>query len=78
MELIAGVPYKQKCEKKVDRKNYSSKVILDFTFLDKSIESQTIEFYSYGISNGKIVFSNGEIHYSTANIGAFYTEASTF
>lgn len=74
MEIMSAYPYRAKCEKNYNEKDYCSRVIADFTFLDDSINNQRIQYYSYGISNGKVIFNNGEIHFIPGRIDAIYEE----
>ena len=73
IESITALPYKEKKEKTVDAKNYSLLLSIQFTYLNDNVEEiENIIFYEYGISNGKVVFNNGDIHYFPGTVRVIY------
>ena len=74
IETVTGIPYKKSIDSKIDEEKYMTKLVMDFDFADESIENKSLKFYEYGISNAKVVFTNGEIHFLPANIGGLYEE----
>ena len=74
MELISGIPYKKEVVDDIEEENYATKLVMDFDFADESIENKSLKFYEYGISNAKVVFTNGDIHFLLANIEGLYEE----
>ena len=73
IESITALPYKEKKEKTVDAKNYSLLLSIQFTYLNDNVEEiENIIFYEYGISNGKVVFNNGDIHFFPGTVRGIY------
>ena len=71
---LSGYPYKEKATKSIDTKNYALMLDLQFTYLSDSIETiEKITLYEYGISDGKVVFNNGEIHFLPGTVYAAYS-----
>ena len=70
---LSGYPYKEKATKSIDTKNYALMLDLQFTYLSDNIETiEKITLYEYGISDGKVVFNNGEIHFLPGTVYAAY------
>lgn len=71
---LSGYPYKEKATKSIDTKNYALMLDLQFTYLSDNIETiEKITLYEYGISDGKVVFNNGEIHFLPGTVYAAYS-----
>ena len=73
METISAYPYREKKERTVDTKNYSILLSIQFTYLKDNVEEiENIKFYEYGISDGKIILNNGEIHFIVGTVRGGY------
>lgn len=73
MQTISAYPYREKKERTIDTKNYSILFSIQFTYLKDNVEEiENIKFYEYGISDGKIVLNNGEIHFIPGDVGGGY------
>ena len=73
MQTISAYPYREKKERTLDTKNYSIFFSIQFTYLKDNVEEiENIKFYEYGISDGKIVLNNGEIHFIPGDVGGGY------
>lgn len=73
METISAYPYREKKERTVDAKNYSILLSIQFTYLKDNVEEiENIKFYEYGISDGKIILNNGEIHFIVGTVRGGY------
>lgn len=73
IESITALPYKEKKEKAVDTKNYSLLLSIQFTYLNDNVEEiESVKFYEYGISDGKVVFNNGDIHFFPGTVRGIY------
>ena len=73
MQTVSAYPYREKKERTIDTKNYSILFSIQFTYLKDNVEEiENIKFYEYGISDGKIVLNNGEIHFIPGDVGGGY------
>ena len=73
METVSAYPYREKKERTVDAKNYSILLSIQFTYLKDNVEEiENIKFYEYGISDGKIILNNGEIHFIVGTVRGGY------
>ena len=73
MQTISAYPYREKKERTIDTKNYSILFSIQFTYLKDNVEEiENIKFYEYGVSDGKIVLNNGEIHFIPGDVGGGY------
>ena len=73
MQTISAYPYREKKERTVDTKNYSILLSIQFTYLKDNVEEiENIKFYEYGISDGKIILNNGEIHFIVGTVRGGY------
>lgn len=70
---LGAYPYKEKATKRIDTKNYALMLDIQFTYLNDNIETiEKITLYEYGISDGKVVFNNGEIHFIPGTVRGGY------
>ncbi len=73
MQTISAYPYREKKDRTVDTKNYSILLSIQFTYLKDNVEEiEKIKFYEYGISDGKIILNNGEIHFIVGTVRGGY------
>ena len=73
METISAYPYREKKERTIDTKNYFILLSIQFTYLKDNVEEiENIKFYEYGISDGKIILNNGEIHFIVGTVRGGY------
>ena len=73
MQTISAYPYREKKERTLDTKNYYLILDIQFTYLKDNVEEiENIKFYEYGISDGKIILNNGEIHFIVGTVRGGY------
>ena len=82
-ELIKGIierfldhKYKTKVEKNFDDSKFSCRAILDFNVQEQEqIKAYRYSLYELGIENCRVVFPNGEVHFTSWDLSALYNFA---
>lgn len=65
---ICGIPYKEQVEKTIESKKYYRKLCFDFQLINFESSFYRLIYYEYGITNGKVMFDNGEVHWLPGNV----------
>ena len=74
ISTLSAYPYKEKATKRIDTKNYFLMLDIQFTYFDDSVEKiEKITFYEYDVSDGKVVFNDGDIHYIPGSVYGAYS-----
>ncbi|HPN61157.1 MAG TPA: hypothetical protein PLO88_03370, partial [Bacilli bacterium] len=61
---IINFPYQETIEKKIDSKNYWTKVVIILFYqVDGDTKEYHLTYYGYGVAKGIIVLNNGEAHF---------------
>lgn len=74
IECLVGIPYKDDLETQINRDEYLLKLDITFSFKLSSLDDYKIVFYEYGVSNSKVVFNNGDVHFLIADIEGIFFE----
>ena len=75
LESIKGFPIKEEKEKSIETSSYVVNIVIDF-YLDEKCDNKTsrLVYYCYGISDGKIMLNNGDVHFIPGRFEVVYED----